>query len=199
MSLDALRTAEQAVARFPGELPPRVLLIELLSPVKLGFSHQWRPEIEAYLRDFGGRPEAVALLAELAGRKGWVDLARTLYEVEANHPQNLSLLALYYGDALSYFPAHLAELGQLLAQIEAQIPESNAAFMVQLRQRQVIAAAARGDHDAAREYARRLAATLHGDPDAVEGCRHVFQKIGIPEAVAELTARAVAVKAPPKK
>ena len=194
MSVEAVRTAERAIAQFPREIPPRALLIELLSPQALGLSHQWRPEIESYLRDFAGRPEAVPLLAEVAGRKGWVELAHTLYEVAANQPQNLSLFALYYGDALMQ-----AQRLPELAQLEVQAPEGNTAFLVQLRQRQVIAAAALGDHDNVREFTRRLATTLHGDPDALDACRHLFQKLGVMDAVAELTGRIATAKTTAKK
>ena len=184
---DGVRTAERACARFPQEMAPRVLLIEMLAADSSGPS-RWQSAIGSYLRDFSGRPESITLLAELAGRKGWADLARTLYQVGACQQPDLSLLALYYGDALAR-NSRLVELRQLLEQLETQAPEGNAAFMVQLRQRQVMAAAALGDQGNVREFARRLTTTLRTDPDALEACRRRFLQLGITEAVAELSGR----------
>jgi tetratricopeptide (TPR) repeat protein len=187
LTSDAVRTAERACAKFPAELGPRVLLIEMLNADSPGGSAM-QQGIAAYLRSFAGRPESLAELAALAGRKGWVDLARTLYEIGANRQPDLSRLALCYCDALMH-NSQFKEVRQLLAQIEAQAPESSASFMIQLRQRQVITAAAAGDHDGAREHARRLAAVLHGDAEGIEACSRIFQKLGITEAVAELSGR----------
>jgi hypothetical protein len=60
-------------------------------------------------------------------------------------------------------------------------------FSLLLWQREVLVAAVCGDHDGARENARRLASALRNDPDNLEICRQRFIKLKIPEAVAELT------------
>jgi len=194
---EAVQTARRAAAKFPAELRARILLIEMIfaetpnGPVL--------PEaILAYLREFGGRPEAVAELASLAGRKGWADLCRTLYELGANRQLDLNVLALFYSDALVR-ASQFEQVRDVLAQVEAQAPEGNVAFAVQLRHRQVIAAAAVGDAGSVREYARRLGAVLSRDPDGLEVCRRLFRKLRINEAVAELSGRPAIASAAPKK
>jgi hypothetical protein len=190
----AIRTAEQACAKFPGDLQARVVLIEMQAAA----APDGRPAakvIESYLRNYAARPEAIPLLAALAGSKGWVDLARGLYELGALRQANLDVLALYYSDALVR-SARFAEVQLVLAQIEAQTPEASTAFQVQLRQRQIIAAAALGQSEQVRDFARRLGSTLGNDPDGLEICRRIFQKLNIGEAVAELTPRAAPAKAP---
>jgi len=193
----AIRTSEQACARFAGEIPPRVLLIEMKAAATTG-GRPVRADIEDYLRNYSSRPEAIPLLAALAGNKGWVDLARVLYEIAASRLQNLDVLALYYCDALAR-NGRFAEVQPMLAQVEAQTPEAGAAFLVQLRQRQIIAAAALGQAEVVRDYARRLGSALGNDPDGLDICRRIFQKLNIPEAVAELTPRAAPAKAPVMK
>ena len=141
------------------------------------------------MRDFSARPESFAELAVLAGRKGWVELNRTLYEIGATRQLDLKPLALSYCDALAR-ESRYKQIQSVLAQLEAQATDESPAFMVQLRQRQVIVAAAVGDTDSVREFARRLATLLNREPDALEGCRRVFIRLGIPDAVAELSGRA---------
>ena len=190
MTDDAVRTATQACVKFPGDLAPRVLLIEALAAQ----SHRgraWMEAIGAYLKEFGDRPQSITQLAGLAGRKGWVDLSRSLYEFGSLRQPDLGMLAFFYSDALLH-TARVKEAQQVLAQIEAQAGESSPAFMNQLRHRQVIAAAALGDSANVREFARRLAATLRNDPDGLEISRRHFQKSGIAEAVAELSTRSPA-------
>jgi hypothetical protein len=161
-------------------------LIEMTAAARTTGSPQWLQAVESYLKDFGDRPEAITYLANLAGQQGWTGLARVLYEVGASRQQNLGVLALACCDALA-FNSHYGEAAQVLSEIEAQTEDGSPAFLRLLRQRQVEMAAARGDHDGAREYARRLAAALGGDADAVEMLRRRFVQEKIPEAVAELT------------
>ena len=194
---DAVQTARRAVEKFPRELAPRILLIDTLVTGAVNAA-AGQEAVTAYLRDFSGRSESLTELAAFAGRKGWVDLTRTLYQIGANRHLDLNGLALSYTDALKH-EAGFKEIQEVLSEIERQAPENNPVFMVQLRQRQVINAAALGDSDNVREYSRRLAATVHGDPDALEGCRAVFQRLGITEAVSELTGRISVAKASPKK
>lgn len=183
---DALQTAQRACEQFPKDFVPQILLIEMTAAARTTGSPQWLQAVESYLKDFGDRPEAITYLANLAGQQGWTGLARVLYEVGASRQQNLGVLALACCDALA-FNSHYGEAAQVLAEVEAQSEDGNAAFLRLLRQRQVEMAAARGDHEGAREYARRLAAALGSDPDAVEMVRRRFVQEKIPEAVAELT------------
>ena len=179
---DAVATAQQACARFPAEIAPRLQLIE----VTAAGSRPWRRAIDDYLKDFGGRPEALVVLAEVAGRHGWIELTRSLYLNGANRPMQLGLLALSYADALAAH-AQYPLVRDLLAQVDAQSAEGNLPFLLQLRQRQVMVAAVLGEHETVRDYARRLASLLHGDPDGLEVCRRRFAQLGIAEAVAELS------------
>ena len=194
---ESVQTARRACERFPHDLPPRVLLIEMIA-AETPVGNAASGAIAAYLRDYSDRPEALAELAVLAGRKGWVDLARTLYEVAANRQPDVSRLALSYSDALAR-GSHFKEVRQILLQVEAQAAEGDAPFMVQLRQRQVIAAAALGDVDNVHEYARRLAAILNRDPDGLEVCRRLFSRLGIVDAVSELSSRSLIAGTPPRK
>jgi tetratricopeptide (TPR) repeat protein len=192
---DGLGTAERACAQFPRDFAPRILLIDMTAAARTYGSSEWQKSVELFLKDFGDRPEAVSMLANLAGQNGWAGLARALYAVSANRQQNLGVLALAYSDALAA-NAQFGEAGQVLSQIEAQTEDGNPAFLRMLRQRQVEVAAARGDHDGTREYARRLAAVLHNDLDGMELVRRRFAQKGITEAVAELTTVPSASKAP---
>jgi len=185
---EAVQTARNAVERFPRDLEPRVLLIDVLM-VETPNGPAGQEAIAAYLRDFSARPEALAELAVLAGRKGWVELNRTLYEIGATRQLDLKPLALSYCDALVR-EARYRQIQAVLAQLEAQTTEESPPFMVQLRQRQVIVAAALGDTESVREFARRLATLLSRDADGLEGCRRLFGRLGIPDAVAELSGRA---------
>ncbi len=191
---DAVLTAQRACGKFPQDPAPRVLLIEMRGAAAADARPQW-PEIESYLRDFAGQPEPLAVLATLAGRKGWLDLAHLLYELGANGQTDVGLLALAYADALarnSRFP----EFQRVLAEIESQAAEGGSgAFLVQLRLRQVIAAGALRDSNGVHEFARRLAASLRSDPEQLESYRRYFQKMGLPEAAAELSPRTPAKKA----
>ena len=194
---DAVATARRATEKFPSEVSPRVLLIEMLAaetPVGTAAPRA----IAEFLRDYGSRPESIQELAVLAGRKGWIDLSRTLYELSANRQNNFSVIALSYCDALAR-GGRFKEVRQMLSELEPQIPEENRAVWVQLRQRQVIAAAALGDSINVREYARRLASVLSRDPDGLEVCRRLFRKMGIADAVAELSSRSLAGAALAKK
>ena len=191
---DAVQTARRAVDQFPRDLSPRVLLIEMLmAETSSGAAGQ--EAITAYLRDFSSRPESLAELAVLSGRKGWVELNRTLYQIGANRQLDLKPLALSYCDALAR-ESRYKQIQQVLIQLEAQSSEESPAFMVQLRQRQVITSAALSDSDSVREYTRRLVALLNRDPDGLEVCRRLFSRLGISDAVAELSSRSRTTPAP---
>lgn len=195
---EAVQTARLACARLPRELSPRVLLIEMLA-AETPAGPAVPDAVATYLREFSDRPESLIGLATLAGRKGWVDLARTLYAIGANRQLDLNQVAMAYSDALAR-NSRYKEVRQVLTGLESQASEASAAFLVQLRQRQVITAAALNDTDNVREYARRLAAVLNRDPDGLEVCRGLFRKMGINEAVAELSSRSLtASHAVPKK
>jgi hypothetical protein len=185
MTTDALETARRAVAQFPAEIGPRLLVIELLGQPAPG-SAEWQKEIDSYLRAFSARPESIAWLAELAGRFGWLDLARACYETGATKLPDLSMLALYYADALGARGQYADSL-RVLAQVESQTTGATANFLVQLRQRQVLIANAQGNRDFVRESARRLGSVIANDQDTLQGVRQRFIKLGINDAVAELS------------
>ena len=192
MTSSALETARRACTQFPSEFAPRLLVIQLLGQQAAG-SAGWQSEIDGFLRDFSALPESVIVLSELAGRMGWVDLARGCYEVGATRIPDLNMLALFYADALGA-NKKIPEALRLLAQIESQATSASPAFLVGLRQRQVLMASAKGDHDAVRESARRLGSALANDQDTLQGIRERFTKLGLAEAVAELSGPAPAVK-----
>jgi hypothetical protein len=195
LSGDALQTAKKACGQFPRDFAPRILTIEMTAEAQTLGSPECQKEIESYLIDFGGRPEAITMLANLAGEKGWVGLARVLYVVSAGRQPNLGDLALSYADALAK-DAQLSDAQRVLTEIEGQTDDANVGFQRTLRRRQIEVAAARGDHDGAREYARRLMAVSGGDTDAIETFRRRFVKLGISEAVSELTRTSGIAKTP---
>jgi predicted Zn-dependent protease len=182
---EARQTADLACARFPREFAPRVLRIAMLAPTKAGEVLRWEQETESYVKEFGDRPEAVAMLAEICGRKGWVDLVRLLYEAAVGRQQDIRVLAMYYSDALMYH-GQFAEAQRILAEIDRQTPDAGN-FSVLLWQREIVAAAACGDRDGARENARRVASALRRDPAGLEVIRQRFIQLKISDAVAELT------------
>lgn len=188
---DARATAKRACARFPRDPAARLMLIDALGSAGVPAAREWEQAVASYLADFATQPEAIVRLGNLAGRRGWVSLARGLYETGADRYESLALLALFYSDALAH-ASRWSEARAMLADLETQISESNAGLLALLRQRQVAAAAAQGDHEAAREYARRLAAALGDDPDELSLRRRQFAQLGITEAVEELTPRGVA-------
>jgi len=141
-------------------------------------------EMRMYLEDFGNRPEALLRLGAFAGKKGWIDVTRSLYELTATQMGNCRMQALFYGDALMQNQRY-REARELFANLEQQ-SQGDADFSLQLWQRQVAVAALVGDHDAVREAARRIATVLKRDPDKLEIYREHFAKMPIPEAVAEL-------------
>jgi len=197
--VDARRTADLACARLPGQPTPRILRIGVLKPTGPEEVRRWEQEIISYLKDFAGKPEAIDELANLCGREGWVDLARMLYESGAGRQQDVRMLAMYYSDALMR-RQQFTEARSVLAEIDRQTPETGSTFAVLLWQREVVAAAACGDRDDARDQARRVAAALRLDPTGMEVIRRRFARLGIPEAVAELSPNPAAVKpSAPKK
>jgi tetratricopeptide (TPR) repeat protein len=192
---EARQTADLACARFPKEFAPRVLRIVMLTSTNRAELSRWEQEIGLYTKDFGDKPEAVAMLAEISGRKGWVDLARLLYEAGAARQQDVRMLAMYYSDALMY-QGKFPEAQRILAEIDRQTTDSGI-FSVLLWQREIVAAAACGDRDDARGNARRVAAALRRDPDGLEAIRQRFIRLKIPEAVAELTVATPAATSAP--
>ena len=144
MASDAVQTAQRACAQFPQDFAPRELLIQMLAASQTLESVEYQKAVESYLKDFGGSPEALSMLASLAGRQGWVTLARTLYVVAASRQPNLAVLALAYSDALVRV-SQLSDAQRVLTEVEAQSDDANTAFQRLLRQRQVEVAAARGD------------------------------------------------------
>jgi len=192
MGEEAVATAGLAMEKFPGDIAARVLQLEALG-VRENLGPAWVAAVGAYFKDFGARPEAITQLAALAGRRGWVDLARALYELGALHQQNLSILGFCYGDALLR-QGRFREVQAVLTQIESQAVEGSAPFLAQLRNRQVIAAAALGDAAAVRDSARRLASVLRSDPEGMEATRRNFQRSGLVAAAAELTGRPAAAR-----
>jgi predicted Zn-dependent protease len=190
---EARQTADLACARFPTEFAPRLVRIAIMAPAKPADFPAWEREINSYVQDFGAKPEAVLMLAEISGQKGWVDVARLLYEAGAGRQQDFRILAMYYSDALmdqGRFP----EAQRVLAEIDRQTPDT-ASFSVLLWQREIVAAAACGDHDSARDSARRVASALRLNPEGLESIRQRFIKLKIPEAVAVLTLTAPEPKA----
>jgi len=192
MGEEAVRTAEAAVAKFPRDLAPRILLIEAQA-VRTNRGREFNTAVESYLHEYGPRPEALLQLASLAGRRGWVELARGLFEIGALRQPDLGGYGFCYADALLR-QSRFKEVLLLLAQIESQSLDGSPAFTVQLRNRQIIATAGLGDGTAVREAARRLTAALRNDSDAVELYRRTYQKLGITEAAAELTGRTAPVR-----
>lgn len=197
MTDEAVLTAQLAVKKYPGEIAPRLLLIEALA-AKTFRGPEWQREIEGYLKDFSERPEALGLLADLSGQNGWVELARALYDLAAVRQADLRILALSYSDALVR-SSRFREAREVLAEVEAQAAEANAPFNSALRQRQVIIGAALGDREGTRESARRMAAVLRNDPDRLEIVRRQFAKLGIAEAVAELSSSSLSAKISARK
>jgi tetratricopeptide (TPR) repeat protein len=185
---DAISTARRARAAFPGEKASQLLLIETLADQALS-GDEVRTEIESYLKGSSATPEAILALGELAGRKGWLDLARNLYVASSDHLPNLRMLALYYADALAV-NSHLDDEEKVLKEIEVQSADAGGYFGIELRRRQVFVAATRGDTEAVREDARELAADLQGsDPDNFENYHRLFTRMGLKEAAAAFDQR----------
>lgn len=193
MNADAVHTAERACQEFKNDLTSRLLLIEAQG-AHTHCGREWLQSIESCLDDLGNQPHTLATLAGLAGRKGWVELARSLYELSALRQPDIGMVAVFYSDALMRH-GRFKEAQEMLAQIEAQALEAGPTFTAQLRHRQVIAASAMGDSSGVREFTRRLAAVLHNDPEGLEKSRRHFQKSGIVEALAELSGSPAAVVA----
>jgi hypothetical protein len=185
---DAITTARRARAALPGEKASQLLLIEMLADQALSGT-EVRSEIESYLKGSGATAESILALGELAGRKGWLDLARNLYVASSDRISNLRMLALYYADALAV-NSRLDDEEKVLKEVEVQSADAGGAFGIQLRRRQVFVEATRGDTDAVREDARELAADLQGsDPDNFENYRRLFTRMGIKEAAAAFDQR----------
>jgi hypothetical protein len=192
MESEALQTALKASQQFPKEPATRILVLDIFSSRTFG-TQEWRTQVALYLRDFADRPDAVLRLAELAGRKGWVDLARTLYELGAERQADLGLFALCYADALGNHQK-LSELRAVLAEVDAQCSAAGTGFLVQLRERQIVAAQMAGEPENVREYARRLATLVRAEPDLLERYRGRYLKQGMPEAAAQFTVAAAKPK-----
>lgn len=195
---DARQTAAAACAKFPQDAGPRILQLGILAPATAAEVPHWEQEVTRFLQEFGDKPEAILMLGNLAGRKGWVPLARLMYVVSVSRGENARPLLLYYSDALM---AHqrFEEARQVLAELDRQAG-NDPMLLPLLWQRQVVVAAALGAHEDARETARRIATRLAGDPEQLEIIRQRFARLGIPEAVSELTPRPLVAKdAAPKK
>jgi hypothetical protein len=192
MESEALQTALKASKQFPREPAARILVLDIFSSRTFG-TQEWRTQVALYLRDFAERPDASLRLAELCGRKGWVDLARTLYELAAVRQADLGLFALCYADALGN-RQRLPEVRVVLAEVDAQSASAGAGYLAQLRERQIVAAQMAGEPDNVREYARRLAALVRGEPDLLEHYRARYLKLGLPEAAAQFTVAAAKPK-----
>lgn len=187
MTAEAQGAAERACRKFPGDALARTLLVEAVAARSFR-GREWVVAIEEFLREFSAQPVAMTQLAMLAGRKGWLDLARGLYELAAMRQADLRLPALAYCDALTV-GAKRKEALAMLSQIELQAADGPAVFMHQVRQRQVLLAASLGDTANVREYARRMANALRNDPHQLESARRLFEKRGIVAAVAEFAGR----------
>ncbi len=183
----AIATALEAVRQFPSDPAARVLLFDVGGSRIRGTPNWWK-EVGAYLKDFEASPKAVFLLASLAGRRGWLDLSGTLYELGARRGHDLGMLGLFYSDALVQ-NARLPEAQTVLQEIDLQSAERNTPFQLQVRQRTIAAAAAANDREAVRENARRLATLLRNDTDTLQLYRQHYLSIGLTDAVAELSER----------
>jgi hypothetical protein len=188
----ALETALAARAKFPDELPARLLHLEALA-AKTARGPEWAEAVRLFLGEFGNRPDSLVALAALAGRLGWLDLARGLYEIAAARFPDLGAFAFAYADALMR-NGRFRESDQLLAQIEVQSADASGDFLAKLRQRQVLASAAVGDDSRVREFSRRIAAGSRNDAALIENARRIFHKAGIAAAVEELSGGAAAAK-----
>lgn len=182
MGSDALQTARLACGRFPDDPAAAVLLIGALPPA----SPEWYQTIQNCLKRSGDRADTMIRIANLAGERGWVDLARNLYIVGAGRSINPSVLGVTYADALMHVGRYAAAR-DVLQELEGQIAESDVRMMALVRDQQIVAAAALGDQNGVRDFARRLAVTLGNDPDALEIKRRRFSLLNIADAVTELT------------
>lgn len=197
MIVEARETADLACVNIPNEIAPRILRIGTLSPITPTDFRRWGDEIKTYLMDFRAKPESLGYLAELAGRKGWVDLARALYDAGLTLQLDGRVLALHYVDALLQ-NSRTNEAKQILDDLDLQT-EDVGSFSTLLRQRQVEVAAAGADRDGAREGAKRLASALHQDPDRLEFLRRRFELLGAMEAAAEMKSALSSVRLVSKK
>lgn len=183
---EAMATAERACAKFSDMPAARLLRIAALSHAK--GPEGWRSEIERFVGDFKGQPQPMALLAELAGRRGWTMLSRGLYEAAVAREADARIPAMFYAEAL-FRSKRAEEALDVMRALERQSGEETN-FMVLLRQRQIVVAAALGRMDEAREYARRLASSLGRDPERLEATRRRFAQSGLGEVAAELAGSA---------
>ncbi|MDX2187247.1 MAG: hypothetical protein SFV32_09965 [Opitutaceae bacterium] len=183
-AMDVEQVARQAVERFPTEPSARILLISALRGVNMTGTAAWRAEVEGYVRDFGDRSENLLVLAELGGKKGWVDFTRTVYAGSIASGRFAGMFGLCYSDALLR-AGRVADARRVLDELAVQMGEE-AMFAKYLRRRQVVAAAAAGATLAMREHARGLAVLLSGDSAALDSTRRFFLRLGLTEAASEL-------------
>ncbi|WP_404420301.1 hypothetical protein [Nibricoccus sp. IMCC34717] len=183
-AIDVQETGRAAVRRFGMEPQARLLLIASLRGVGMAGSENWRSEIEKYLRDFSKRPEALISVAELGGRRGWVDFTRTLYSGSLRSGRLTGMFGLCLADSLLRV-GRVSDARRVLDELASQIGDEPS-FAVYLRRRQILAAAAAGATLAVREHARGLALLLASDPAALEATRRQFARAGLTEAAAEL-------------
>lgn len=178
---NARDTVQRACSRFPDRAEARLLLLDT---VPFG-TPEWGRALKSYTIDFGASPAALLSLAEQAGRRGWTGLAYALYSVGTSRFSNLGPFALCYADAL-IVNARFSEAQLVLTQTELQLPDNNERLFERLRDRQVLTAAALGNPNATRDFARRLAILLRGNEEALEEKRRYFARLKIREAVEEL-------------
>lgn len=188
MNAEAVQVATEACARYPQQNESQVLRIEALA-ADSARGERWRVAVESYVREFADQRGALVLLAGAAARNGWAELTRALYEIGALRQADLGLLAMFHSDALMG-NRRFREARETLEHLEAQALESSMTFLIQLRHRQVLAAAAVADPAATREYARRLLSLVRNDPGQLEQSRRHFERVGIREAVAEFSGAA---------
>lgn len=184
MPHEAEKIIAEACGKFPRDLAPRLLRLGVIAERSFQ-GREWGQELQQFVTDFRGEPAALVQLAQLAGRSGWIDLARTLYELSATRQRDLQLFALAYCDALAV-RLRFNDALDVLAEIEAQLPAGATLLLPQVRNRQVLYAGAIGDVARTRDFARRLATTLSSDPQQLEFVRRLFEKRGLKEALAEL-------------
>lgn len=182
---EAQATSQQACTELPSNPPARLLRLDAFSANNPA---AWKTEMEGYLTDFRAQPQALALLAELAGKKGWVLLTRGLYEASLGRDADARIPAMFYAEAL-FRTRHAQEALDVLAALERQSTDESG-FMVLLRQRQIVFAAAIGKNDEAQEYARRLASSLSRDPERLESTRRRFAQVGLTDVAALLVGSA---------
>lgn len=181
MATAARETAQAACARYPADAAARIILLDVL---QFG-SRDWGAALQSYVSEFGASPQALLQLSEQAARRGWSGLAYALYSAGSARFANLAPLALCYAEALMA-TGRFGQARAALEQIDLQLPDNNQPLFARLRERQIVTAAALGDREGAREYARRLGNLLRGNDRLLRAKQRQFERLRIPEASEEL-------------